>query len=213
MSALNLVRRCWDDVASRSGCNAQAAGAVLDAIVRAYGEPRRRYHTLEHVAALLALLDRYGDGSQDREALTLAILFHDIVYDPARHDNEQASASLATDQLISLGFPQDLTAKVARFILATRHNQPAEAVGEPDLALLLDLDLSVLATAPEAYRAYAQAVRSEYGFVPDQLYRPGRRRVLQGLLARERIYLTEQLRGLWEEPARTNVAAEIAELT
>ena len=212
MSALDLVRRCWDDVASRSRCDAQAAGAVLEETVRAYGEPHRRYHTLEHVAALLELLDRHGDGAQDREALTLAILFHDIVYDPARHDNEPASASLATDRLTSLAFPRDLTAKVAHFILATRHDQPAAAVGEADLALLLDLDLSVLAAAPEAYRAYAQAVRSEYAFVPDQLYRPGRRRVLQGFLARERIYLTEQLRGLWEEPARTNLAAEIAEL-
>ena len=62
------------------------------------------------------------------------------------------------------------------------------------------------------YRAYAEAIRREYAFVPDQLYRPGRRRALEGFLARERIYLTDRLGALWERAARTNLAGEIAEL-
>ena len=73
--------------------------------------------------------------------------------------------------------------------------------------MLLDLDLSVLAAAPDRYRAYAQAIRQEYAAVPDALYRPGRRRVLEGFLARPQIYRTERLRALWEASARANLSA------
>jgi len=212
MDALDQVQRCWNALVSRQGCDPLAAGAMLEDTVRAYGEPHRSYHTLDHIAALLALLDRHGADAADRDALTLAILFHDVVYDPTRQDNEEASARWAVARLDPLGFPADLRAKVERHIVATRHDRAIDPIGEADLALLLDLDLSILAAPPDKYRAYAQSVRREYAFVPDRLYRSGRRRVLEGFLQRARIYLTEPLRAAWEQPARDNLAAEIARL-
>jgi predicted metal-dependent HD superfamily phosphohydrolase len=212
MDALQRVRQYWVEVTSRKGRSAPAVDAVIEEIIRAYREPHRHYHTLDHIAALLALLARFGAGAADRDVLTLAILFHDIVYDPRRQDNEEASASLAVEQLARLGLPDALVGKVARYIRATRHDQANEASSEADLALLLDLDLSILAAAPEAYGAYSQAIRREYAFVPDPLYRTGRRRMLETLLARRHIYGTERLRALWEQPARANLAGEVAEL-
>jgi predicted metal-dependent HD superfamily phosphohydrolase len=214
MDALNQVQRCWNGLVSRRGFDPRAAATVLEEAVRAYGEPHRHYHTLDHIAALLVLLDRHGADYSDRDALSLAIMFHDVVYDPRRPDNEAASAAWAAARLECLGFPAASRTKIARYVLATRHDRPLGATdaGEADLVLLLDLDLSVLATQPDDYRAYAQAVRREYEFVPDSLYRPGRRRVLEGFLLRERIYLTGRLRAAWEEAARANLAAEVAEL-
>jgi predicted metal-dependent HD superfamily phosphohydrolase len=212
IGSAELVQRCWNDLTLRRGCAAPAAVAAFDEMVRAYREPHRHYHTLDHVAALLALLDRHTEAGRDRDVLTLAIMFHDVVYDPMRQDNEEASASLASNRLRHLGFSEETVAKVARCILATRHRQDAAASGDADIALLLDLDLAILAAPPGEYRAYAQAVRREYAAIPDALYRPGRRRVLEGFLARERIYQTERLRALWEVPSRTNLAAEMAEL-
>jgi predicted metal-dependent HD superfamily phosphohydrolase len=211
MTALTRVQQCWGDLSARHGCDGPAA-AVLQEIVRAYGEPHRHYHTLDHIGGLLALLDRHGADAGDRDALVLAVLFHDVVYDPTRQDNEEASARVASERLAALGFPAGTIAKVARYILATRHDRPMDAGGDADLALLLDLDLSVLAGAPADYRAYAEAVRREYGFVPEPLYREGRRRVLQGFLVRERIYLTDALHAAWEQVARVNLAGEIAAL-
>lgn len=212
MAALDLVRQCWADLAARKGCAEPAARELLDRLVAAYGEPQRHYHTIDHIAALLTLLARHGEVAADRDALTLAVLLHDVVYDPARADNEEVSAALAARLLADLGLPSQLTAKVARYILATRHDRPDAPPSDADLAFLLDLDLSVLAAPPAEYRAYAQAVRREHAFVPDQVYRPARRRVLAGFLARDRIYATARLRALWEAPARANLAAEIAEL-
>jgi predicted metal-dependent HD superfamily phosphohydrolase len=212
MSALEPVRQCWKDIMARRSCAAEPAAAVLHEILHAHGAPHRHYHTLDHVSALLALLIRHGGAVLDRDALSLAILFHDLVYDPTRHDNEAASAALATERLTGLGLPEALVAKVGRYILATQHDRDTVTTGDADLALLLDLDLSILASAADEYRAYAQAVRREYAFVPDQLYGPGRRRVLEDFLARPSIYRTERLHALWEQSARANLAAEIAGL-
>jgi predicted metal-dependent HD superfamily phosphohydrolase len=212
MNAQDRVEKCWDGLSAAAGCDPTAAASVLEALVQAYAEPHRHYHTLDHIAHLLALLDRHDSDPGDRDALALAILFHDAVYDPRRHDNEPASAHMASERLTGLGFAQGLVAKVERYILATRHDRPTGAADEADLALLLDLDLAVLAAAPADYRAYAQAVRREYAFVPEQVYRPGRRRVLEGFLARERIYSTERLHASWEAAARVNIATEIAGL-
>jgi predicted metal-dependent HD superfamily phosphohydrolase len=212
MSARGRVQRCWEGLATRWGWPGAAATAALEEIVRAYSEPHRHYHTLDHIAALLELLDLHGEGIAQPDTVVLAILFHDVVYDPARHDNEEASAALAAERLAALGLPGEGIGAVARCILATRHGDDSDPVDEPGLALLLDLDLSILGAAPAEYRAYAEAIRCEYASVPDELYRPGRRRVLEGFLARGRIYRTDRLSALWEGPARANLASEIAGL-
>ena len=212
MNARERVQRCWRDIALRRGWAEPVATAVLEELVRAYGEPHRHYHTLDHIAQLIDLFERHGEGIAERDTVMLAILFHDAVYDPRRNDNEEASAALAVGRLAALAVASDLTGEVSRYIVATRHGQSAAPIAEAGLRLLLDLDLSVLGAPPARYRAYAEAIRREYGFVPDALYRPGRRRVLEGFLARERIYRTDRLSALWEGPARANLAGEMAEL-
>jgi predicted metal-dependent HD superfamily phosphohydrolase len=131
---------------------------------------------------------------------------------PPGRTNEAASAALAAQRLAALGLPAARIDAVTRCILATRHGAQRGAGDAPGLVLLLDLDLSILAAAPAAYRAYAEAIRREYASVPDELYREARRRVLESFLARERIYRTDRLRALWEGPARANLASEIAGL-
>jgi predicted metal-dependent HD superfamily phosphohydrolase len=108
MDALDLVQRCWNGLVARRGSLPSTAATVLEETVRAYREPHRHYHTLDHVAALLTLLDRYGAEVADSDAVTAAILFHDVVYDPARHDNEEASAAWAAARLARRGFAEDL---------------------------------------------------------------------------------------------------------
>lgn len=186
-----------------------SATAALDELIRAYSEPGRHYHNLDHIAALLELLDRHGNDLRTRDAVELAIFFHDAVYVPTRPDNEAASAALARARLTQLGVGDALVSEVEHLILATRHGASlADADSDPDLALLLDLDLSVLGAERAAYAAYARAIRSEYAIVPDDLYRPGRRRVLAEFLARPRIYATPRLRDLWEVTARSNLQWE-----
>jgi predicted metal-dependent HD superfamily phosphohydrolase len=211
MMAEELVAQTWRGLAQRQSTQAPAAEAVLDELIRVYREPPRRYHTLAHIAALLRQLEAHGGAVGDGDAVALAIIFHDVVYDPRRQDNEQQSAAVARERLGALGFPARLIEKVATYIEATQHGREVDS-DDADLALLLDLDLSTLASAPEAYRLYASDIRQEYGHVPNLLYRLGRRQILEGFLARERIYRTPFLAERWEARARANISEEIAQL-
>src|SRR5262245_66285948 len=95
MNARERLCEVWRDLALRHVCAGPATHALLDELVRAYSEVHRHYHTIEHVGSLLQLMDEHGHGIVDRGAVALAIIFHDVVYDPRQHDNEQASADLA----------------------------------------------------------------------------------------------------------------------
>jgi predicted metal-dependent HD superfamily phosphohydrolase len=213
MSSDDAVRERWRALMARLGVDAANSSPILGALVAGYSEPQRHYHTLDHIAALFRLLDQHGQHLSDRDAVELAILFHDAVYDPARSDNEEASAALAAKTLASLHVPQRLATRVSHLILATRHGTAApEASADGDMALLLDLDLAILAAKRDQYAAYAAAVRREYSIYPDEVYRPGRRKVLDQFLARPRIYLTERLHGPWDGQARANLAWEMEQL-
>jgi predicted metal-dependent HD superfamily phosphohydrolase len=211
MKARDLVSHVWNDLVRRHCRDGERAGIVLNALLAAYSEPNRHYHATEHIASLIRQLDEFAHAVADRDAVTLAILFHDVVYDPRRHDNEEKSAAIAAELLSSVGFFDEVVKKVESYVLATKHSQGSEP-NDKDLALLLDLDLSTLAAAPADYRVYVEGIRREFAHVPAQEYRAGRRQILEGFLARGRIYRTEPLRALWEERARTNIAREIAEL-
>jgi predicted metal-dependent HD superfamily phosphohydrolase len=203
----------WRTILDRLGIDADAAGPTFADLVRAYSEPDRHYHTLDHIAELFHQLDRHGEDLADRNAVELAIFFHDAVYAPTRSDNEEQSAALARQRLAALALPAALAARVADLVLATRHGSEQSAQqDDADLALLLDLDLSVLAADRPVYAAYAQAIRSEYAVYPDAVYLPGRRHVLGQFLARSRIYQTNRLHELWDAAARTNLAWELAQL-
>jgi predicted metal-dependent HD superfamily phosphohydrolase len=207
------LRTRWSALARRIGIAHGAGAALLDELIEAYSETGRHYHNLDHIDALIELLDRHGDSVRNRDALELAIFFHDAVYLPTRPDNEAASAALAREHLTQLGVGEDLVGEVERLILATRHGTSVPDAGsDPDLALLLDLDLSILGSERSTYAAYAEAIRREYAIVPEAIYRPGRRRVLAEFLARPRIYATPHLHDLWETPARSNLAWESATL-
>lgn len=185
---------------------------MTPALEAAYAEPHRRYHSRAHIETCLALLAGLdGLSDQDRRLLEFAIWWHDAVYDPARPDNEAASADMARRDLIALGEPGAVAGEVARLILLTRGHtvSPGDRLG----ALLVSIDLAVLGGAPADYDAYAAGVRAEYGFVPEPAFRAGRARVMQHFLDAEAIYPDPAFRARLEAPARANIAREIAVLT
>jgi predicted metal-dependent HD superfamily phosphohydrolase len=184
-----------------------AAAPVRASLEAAYAEPHRTYHTLAHVAHVLAELD--GAGVTDAAALWAAWL-HDVVYVPGRPDNEALSAARAEAALASLGLER-LAPRVAALVRATRDHVAAE--DDAGALLLLDADLAILGAAPDAYRAYADGVAREHGGIPRFLYRRGRRRFLAAMLERPFIFRTAHFRERHERRARENLARELASLT
>lgn len=173
-----------------------------------WAEPQRRYHTTDHLAAVLDHIDVLEDHADDPDLVRLAAWFHDAVYAPDRSENEERSARLAERALTEAGLPADRTAEVARLVRLTVTHDPAD--GDHNGEALCDADLAILATSPDAYAAYAAAVREEYGFVPDEAFRRGRADVLRRLMALPRLFRTPYGAANWEGPARENLATELA---
>ncbi len=183
----------------------------------AYAEPQRRYHTLAHIEDCLARLAAVTDLSdravsdRDRAILTAALWWHDAVYDPTRGDNEALSAEMAARDLPALGYAPEDVAEVERLILLTKGHQVPE--GDPLGALMVSIDLSILGAEPEAYDAYAQAIREEYAHVPEDVYRFGRARVLQHFLEASTLFPDPGFAARFDKTARANLSREIAALT
>ena len=185
--------------------------AAATLLLPLYAEPHRAYHNAAHVHALLRLADAHADLMRDPLAIRLAIWFHDAVYDTALQDNEERSACLAAQTLSDWHCDGALIASVVSKIRATAGHRWED--GDPDTALFLDFDLSVLAAPEAVYDRYAQQIAQEYGWVPQAAYQAGRTEVLQGFLRRPHLYFTECLRAQWEARARVNLQRELHSLT
>lgn len=187
------------------------SGQLGSGIIARYAEPHRHYHTLDHLRAMLIAIDDLADYATDIDAVRYAAFFHDAIYAVDRADNEERSADLARDVLETLGAGKELVAEVVRLVLLTRgHDSEA---GDANGAVLCDADLVVLGGDPASYAAYATAVRTEYAHVPDDLFRAGRAGVLRALVNQTVLYRTPAARERYEERARANLAAELAQLT
>ncbi|MGV9839071.1 HD domain-containing protein [Nocardia niigatensis] len=187
------------------------ARPVGEDLVRRYSEPHRRYHTVEHLAAMLVVIDDLAADAEDLDAVRYAAFFHDAVYAMDGGDNEEASARLAETTLPALGVDAATVAEVARLVRLTggHHPEPDDRNG----AVLCDADLAILAADESAYAAYTAAVRAEYAHVPDELFRAGRAAVLAALAEQPRLFRTPAACDRYESAARANLAAELAELT
>ena len=174
-----------------------------DDLVEAYSAAGRHYHDLRHVQDCLARLDRVADlGVRAREILTLAIWWHDVVYDPMRSDNEEQSALLAERHVAP-----ELRDEVGRLIRLTRTHDvaPGDRLG----ALLVSIDLAILGADEASYDAYADAIRREYAHVPDEAYRAGRAAVLERFANRPVIYPDADYAAALDRQARANLVREL----
>ena len=198
-------------VEARDGAAAPDPAPYAENLLARWEEPHRRYHTTEHLVAVLDRVDLLAAHADDPAVVRLAAWFHDAVYRPDRSENEERSAVLAERALPEAGVDPDRTAEVARLVrLTVTHDpQPGDANGE----VLCDADLAVLAGSAQEYADYAAAVRAEYAFVPDDAFRTGRAAVLRDLLALPTLFRTPYGARHWEAAARHNLATELNVLT
>lgn len=201
------VAAAWRDLAGRLGLGDDRAAATAAFLIEQYSGEARHYHGLGHVDRMLDVAEALP--FSDRTAVELAILFHDVVYDPSRRDNEERSEEALRAWLEGL-VPETLLAHARSMILATRRHEPT---GDPDADLFLDLDLSILAAPWPEYARYASGVMREY--VPiygEEAYRRGRVELfLRPMLARGRVFLTDRFAAR-DAQALSNMAREAAEI-
>jgi predicted metal-dependent HD superfamily phosphohydrolase len=194
----------WQSLAQRQGDT-----RLRDALLAHYTEPHRHYHTLQHLDACLCHLPPLLGLATHADEIACALWFHDAIYQIGASDNEWRSAEWARDALLSAGAPQEVAQRVFALVMATRHDAVPQS---RDQEILLDVDLGILGTRAAVFDAYEQQIRAEYQSVPAPQFRANRRRILQGFLARKRIYHTALFFERYEGPARENLARSIAAL-
>jgi len=177
----------------------------------AYRMPEQHYHTIVHawdVARWVMQAHAELGFARVREAY-VAALFHDAVYDVVRKDNEAKSAELSRDAVARYALELDAD-WVARLIARTAEHGRATGLSSDEL-LFLDCDLASLGGDIEAYDRYEEGVASEYlAHVPEAMYRVGRRRFLEKLLATPRIFGSDYFHAKLEAQARENLTRALA---
>ena len=197
--------RCWHLLGG------QGDGiALMQALIAAYKQPQRHYHTLQHLSECITLLTGQLHLAEYAGEVEMALWFHDAVYDVHAKDNEAQSAAWATEALSMAGLKDDAVARIEALIMATCHSALPQTM---DQQLLVDVDLAILGALPSRFSEYEQQIRAEYAWVPEELFNQTRLGILKAFAVQQPIYHTAQLRDLLECQAHHNLGVSISALT
>lgn len=131
-----------------------------------YDEPYRFYHNREHIETMIV-------NARKRNILTdelfLAIVFHDIIYNPKANDNEELSAELFCKYVQN--------DKVKQAILDTKSHNPTSELSKQ----LCDLDLGILWSDYETFIDFEHKIFKEYQWVDYKIYKEKRLEILSDL--------------------------------
>jgi predicted metal-dependent HD superfamily phosphohydrolase len=142
-----------------------------EAICR-WNEPHRKYHSITHLQDLWGRIDNLSEITEkERDLLYLTALFHDIVYDPQRDDNELQSVLLLRKHA-----PKTVEIQqIADIILDTQHHTPRSLLAR----IFCELDMSVVEAPYERLLEWEEGIAFEYAFLTSDEYTRRRVRFLQ----------------------------------
>lgn len=191
-----------------SNTNELATNLWLEIFTK-YSEPKRRYHTIGHLEAIIADLKEVKANITDWDTTLFAVFYHDIIYKASSNTNEADSAKLAIQKLSEIGYPAEKIATCANMILATKLHEVSE---DNDTNYLTDADLAILGSNQYDYQKYTEQIREEYSIYPDFMFNNGRKKALQHFLQMGTIYKTEYFANKHEVQARMNIKNELDNL-
>lgn len=174
-----------------------------------YSEPKRHYHIIDHLEAIIIDLQEVKDKITDWDTTLFAVFYHDIIYKASSSSNEEDSAKLAMQKLTEIKYPAEKIAKCANMILATKSHEPSE---DNDTNYLIDADMAILGKSAYDYQKYSEQIREEYSIYPDFMYNSGRKKALSHFLQMKTIYKTQHFSKKYEGSARININNELEEL-
>ena len=192
---------------------------IVDIITVAYSESHRAYHTLDHIRAMLELLDSIDLGSDKHQAMELAIWFHDYTYsvDAIAYPDNETNSVIHMCQLCGEYFPHlsSVLGDAAVFIIATKkHLIPNDLVVDSPMhtacGLFLDIDLSILSADRPVIDQFDINIRQEFNIYDDMTFASGRLAAMLVFQDRPFIYYSEHFQNLFEFKARNNVSYIVA---
>ena len=213
------IDNLWREFVHKHNIEDHLANRWLRNIKSHYRESRRYYHTVSHIQQMLDLFIAFRGTLNNPDTVFLAIVFHDVIYNPRAGDNEELSVveferfyrEITQNKDNSLKLAVNNTI-VSQYILATKTHNVSENADQ-DMLMFLDFDMSILGATEVEYVTYSQQIRYEYQHVPLGIYIQRRSEVLKGFLAYPAIFNSDSFRVTHEQTARNNIAREISRLT
>ena len=203
---LEWIKEIWNILAFKLKISKAESNQIFQEIESRYSEPHRTYHTMIHIYQLFMLMENHPDELENHTLIELAILFHDIVYDPQQNDNEAKSAAIA-DKLVGPYLDAVTRHQLKLIIESTHQHKPILAAS--DNQYFLDMDLSILGVSSRIYNGYVRKIRQEYSILPTRKFDEGRKEFLVNFLKRPRIFYTDLYYNQFEEQARSNMEQEL----
>lgn len=146
-------------------------------LLEKWNEPHRHYHNQEHLDSLLQQIERDRDKmtAQEYEQLVLTALFHDIVYDVLRNDNEEQSAAY----FLSVCGEKDAqpVREIYDAIIATKTHEPVNGIA----AVFNRYDMSIVEGSLDELLRWEEGIYQEYKVFGKDVYQKGRLQFLSSL--------------------------------
>jgi pantetheine-phosphate adenylyltransferase len=146
-------------------------GIMFDQFRSRWYEPHRHYHDEKHLRTLIGRAVSILPSGKYLDNLLLAIMFHDIVYNPWKNDNEEESAKVFSDWWAH--HPQKN--EIVQAILETKTHRPVSDLGID----LCRLDMEILDSDWPTLIEYEHGIFKEYQFADLVTYKTNRVKFLR----------------------------------
>jgi pantetheine-phosphate adenylyltransferase len=109
--------------------------SLPEILIERWSQPHRFYHTVKHLDSLLRMIADRKLPAREDILLKYIALFHDVVYDPRKKDNEEQSVNIAKKLV-----PACLSKEVCNAIIDTKTHR-----GRSELSkIFCEMDLDIL---------------------------------------------------------------------
>jgi pantetheine-phosphate adenylyltransferase len=155
--------------------------ADISTLLGMWNESHRHYHNLSHLTSLTEAIDNISSNQnlseKEYEKLLLTALFHDIIYDPAKSNNEEMSAEFFINLCGDKNNPDILDIKQS--ILDTKTHESSSKIS----AIFNKLDMAIVESDLNSLINWEKGIQDE--FIPvygKENYKEGRLKFLESLL-------------------------------
>lgn len=202
---LKNLKSKWQSLLPASMQSSEVAWDFFEKLKTSYSAPNRFYHNLDHLCHVFDLL---ADANIQDAAALWAVFYHDYVYIAGSSSNEEKSADIAINQLVSMEVPLITIERCAELILLTRNHRLPHR--DDTAAAFLDADMAILGSSTSEYEIYIANIRKEYSSIPEFLYKSGRKKFLKTCLEQPSIFKSEWFFRRFEKLARKNLNWELS---
>jgi len=149
--------------------------------LKEWKRPHRYYHGFNHLAGLLDKISKIGDNwsAREKEEMQILALWHDVIYDPRKNDNEDASIKFL--KRYNVGGKLDLSSIGAEHIINgiryTKYVKDFEKLPDHDYIKYfcrLDIGKSEVINSGSAIIESEKELIKEFQFVDYQTYKSKR---------------------------------------